>query len=149
MRVRTSMKAGVLAALVWFSSTLAPLRIYQVDECQNLYMARIVATGRASEFFTNASLFLLGPLGERIAARLGWPEDGAILVARMRVDNDGGCKPKEIVEALTGARPDGKVVSTGTQASHILSSLAASNALVDAAPATVLAAGTNVNVLTW
>ena len=53
---------GVLAALVWFSSSMAPLRIYQVDECQNLYMARIVATGRASEFFTNASLFLLGPL---------------------------------------------------------------------------------------
>ena len=69
---------------------------------------------------------------ERIAARLGWPpETGplevsplevsplevspaqprrAILVARMRVDNDGGCKPKEIVEALTGVRPDEKVL---------------------------------------
>ncbi len=61
-RALTGLLLGVLAALVWFSSTLAPLRIYQVDECQNLYMARIVATGRASEFFTNASLFLLGPL---------------------------------------------------------------------------------------
>jgi hypothetical protein len=38
------------------------VRIYQVDECQNVYMARIFASGHASEFFTNASLFLLGPL---------------------------------------------------------------------------------------
>src|SRR5258708_40239726 len=51
-----------LAVLVWFSSHLAALRIYQVDECQNLYMARILATGHASEFFTDGSLFLLGPL---------------------------------------------------------------------------------------
>jgi hypothetical protein len=53
---------GILAALVYFSSHLAALRIYQVDECQNLYMARTLATGHSSEFFTNASLFLLGPL---------------------------------------------------------------------------------------
>jgi hypothetical protein len=53
---------GALAMLVWFSSHLAAVRIYQVDECQNLFMARILATGQASEFFTNGSLFLLGPL---------------------------------------------------------------------------------------
>jgi len=53
---------GILAALVYFSSHFAALRIYQVDECQNLYMARILATGTSSEFFTNASLFLIGPL---------------------------------------------------------------------------------------
>ncbi len=41
----------------------------------------------------------------QIATRLGWPDGGAILVARMRVDNDGGCKPKEVVEALTGEKP--------------------------------------------
>jgi hypothetical protein len=60
-----------LAGLVYFSAHLAALRIYQVDECQNLYMARIFATGHASEFFTNSSLFLLGPLSwiARNAAR--------------------------------------------------------------------------------
>jgi len=53
---------AALVSLVWLSSHLAALRIFQVDECQNLYMARILARGLASEFFTNASLFLLGPL---------------------------------------------------------------------------------------
>jgi hypothetical protein len=52
----------ILAGLVWFSSHLAALRIFQVDECQNLYMARMFATGHGHEYFTNASLFLLGPL---------------------------------------------------------------------------------------
>ena len=51
-----------LAGLVWFSSHLAALRIYQVDECQNLYMAGVLAGHHTSEFFSNASLFLLGPL---------------------------------------------------------------------------------------
>jgi len=51
-----------LAALVWYSARLAANRIYQVDECQNLYMARILATGHASELFTTGSLFLMGPL---------------------------------------------------------------------------------------
>jgi hypothetical protein len=54
--------AGLLAGLAWYSAYLAANRIYQVDECQNIYMARILATGQTSEFFTNASLFLLGPL---------------------------------------------------------------------------------------
>jgi len=53
---------GILAVLAWLSAHLAAVRIYQVDECQNLYMARVLATGQASEFFTSASLFLLGPL---------------------------------------------------------------------------------------
>jgi hypothetical protein len=51
-----------LATLAWYSAWLAANRIYQVDECQNLYMARILATGQAATFFTNGSLFLLGPL---------------------------------------------------------------------------------------
>jgi hypothetical protein len=51
-----------MATLVWFSVRLAATRVYQVDECQNLYMARILATGHASEFFTTASMFLIGPL---------------------------------------------------------------------------------------
>lgn len=59
---RIGLLLAVLATLVWFSVRLAATRIYQVDECQNLYMARILATGHASEFFTTASLFLMGPL---------------------------------------------------------------------------------------
>jgi hypothetical protein len=53
---------GLLGSLAWYSSFLAANRIYQVDECQNIYMAKVLATGQASEFFTNGSLFLLGPL---------------------------------------------------------------------------------------
>ena len=61
--------AGI-TVLVMFSAKLAATRIYQVDECQNLYMARVVATDQAATFFTNASLFLLGPLS--------WMAKGAI-----------------------------------------------------------------------
>jgi hypothetical protein len=53
---------GLLGGLAWYSAFLAANRIYQVDECQNIYMARVLATGQTSEFFTNGSLFLLGPL---------------------------------------------------------------------------------------
>ena len=60
--IGVGMLLGILLTLVWLSVRLAAIRIFQVDECQNLYMARILATGQASEFFTNASLFLLGPL---------------------------------------------------------------------------------------
>lgn len=52
----------ILLVLFFFSLYLALNRIYQVDEAQNLYMARVAATGKADRFFTNASLFLLGPL---------------------------------------------------------------------------------------
>ena len=44
---------------------------------------------------------------------------------------------------------DGKVRSAGVQASHVLSSLAKANGLVDVPPETVLAAGTRVGVLRW
>jgi len=44
---------------------------------------------------------------------------------------------------------DGKCHSAGTQASHILSSFAVANGLVDIPPRTVLAAGTTVEVLRW
>ena len=43
----------------------------------------------------------------------------------------------------------GRLHSTGTQASHILSSLAASNGLVDVPAQTTLPAGTEVTVLRW
>jgi molybdopterin molybdotransferase len=44
---------------------------------------------------------------------------------------------------------EGQVVSAGTQASHMLSSLAASNGLVDMPPETSLPAGAVVRVLRW
>jgi molybdopterin molybdotransferase len=44
---------------------------------------------------------------------------------------------------------DGNVTSAGTQASHMLGSLAASNGLVDVPPQTSLPAGTTVRVLRW
>jgi molybdopterin molybdotransferase len=44
---------------------------------------------------------------------------------------------------------DGQVHSAGTQASHILSSLAQANSLIDLPPKTTLAPGTTVKVLRW
>ena len=46
-----------LFGLIWFSHRLAGMRIYQVDECQNVYSARILATGQAENFYLNLSLF--------------------------------------------------------------------------------------------
>ena len=43
----------------------------------------------------------------------------------------------------------GRVRSSGIQASHILSSLASANGLVDVPPKTELSEGTNVEVLRW
>lgn len=48
-----------LAALGWFSAYLAAHRVYQVDECQYIYMAKVLATGRQTTFFTDASGFTL------------------------------------------------------------------------------------------
>ena len=45
--------------------------------------------------------------------------------------------------------PGGKVCSAGSQASHILSSMAAANGLVDVPANTTFAAGTAVSVLRW
>ncbi|HEY2952280.1 MAG TPA: gephyrin-like molybdotransferase Glp [Verrucomicrobiae bacterium] len=45
--------------------------------------------------------------------------------------------------------PEGQVRSAGTQASHLLSSLAAAQGLVDVPPNTTLAAGAAVRVLRW
>src|SRR2546427_1781439 len=61
-RILTGALVAFLLVLGGFSVYLAITRIYQVDECQNLYMAMVLASGKASEFFTNGSLFLLGPL---------------------------------------------------------------------------------------
>src|SRR6266581_3334733 len=61
-RALTALSVALLLGLGLYSVYLARHRIYQVDECQNLYMAGVLAKGKAAEFFTNASLFLLGPL---------------------------------------------------------------------------------------
>jgi molybdopterin biosynthesis enzyme len=43
----------------------------------------------------------------------------------------------------------GRVRSAGTQASHILSSLALASGLIDVAPKSALAPGTTVQILRW
>ena len=53
---------GLLLVLAGYSVYLSLNRIYQVDEFQNFYMARVFAMGQSSEFFTTSSLFLFGPL---------------------------------------------------------------------------------------
>lgn len=53
---------GFLVALFAASALLAWTRIYQVDEAQNLYMAKVIASGGTKEFFTNAALWLIGPM---------------------------------------------------------------------------------------
>jgi len=50
---------GSIALLLLFSAYLAATRIYQVDECQNIYMARILAIGQAKTFITNTEVLLL------------------------------------------------------------------------------------------
>jgi hypothetical protein len=47
-----------LVALLLASHWLARHRIYQVDECQNVYVARLLATGQARNAFTGVTLFL-------------------------------------------------------------------------------------------
>ena len=61
-RLLVSSFIGVLLILAAYSVYLAFHRIYQVDEFQNFYMARVQAMGQYKEFFTNSSLFLFGPL---------------------------------------------------------------------------------------
>jgi hypothetical protein len=47
---------GVLAVLVWLSFGLAGNRIYQVDECENIYVSKILAAGKWHDYFTNLTL---------------------------------------------------------------------------------------------
>jgi len=54
--------AALLAVLGGFSIYLAMNRIYQVDEAQNIFMARIIGTGQSASYFTTAPLWLVGPL---------------------------------------------------------------------------------------
>ena len=58
----TNLVLGALLSLVLLSFFLAWNRIIQVDEAQNVMMARIIAFGRTSDFMASAPLMLLGPL---------------------------------------------------------------------------------------
>lgn len=77
------------------------------------------------------------------AARTGLPVSAGVLAEPL--SNQGG--RRHFVRVMVDA--NGAVRSGGTQASHILSSLATAQGLVDVPPATTLAAGTEVEVLRW
>src|SRR5438093_1210959 len=51
--------AGSVASLIWFSFRLAAMRMFQVDECNNIFAARMVATGQAHSNLGNIDLFQL------------------------------------------------------------------------------------------
>lgn len=51
-----------LVALVVFSEYLSIHRIYQVDEVETVFTARILALHRTAEFTASANLFILGPM---------------------------------------------------------------------------------------
>jgi hypothetical protein len=51
-----------LAALIALSEYLAFNRIFQVDELQYVYTARLLATGEAGRYAASANLMLLGPM---------------------------------------------------------------------------------------
>jgi radical SAM-linked protein len=40
-----------------------------------------------------------------LRAALDWPDGGVVLGFRLRIDSNGGAKPTEVIEALTGAEP--------------------------------------------
>lgn len=77
------------------------------------------------------------------AGRTGLPVCAGILAEPLA--NQGG--RRHFVRVMVDA--NGEVRSGGIQASHILSSLAMAQGLVDVPPATTLAAGTKVQVLRW
>ena len=53
---------AAVAVLFLYSLHLAINRIIQVDEAQNLYMAKIIGSGQTDVYFVNPAIFLLGPL---------------------------------------------------------------------------------------
>ncbi len=62
-RSLTLMLLASLTGLIWFSHRLAGVRIYHADECQNVSMARIIATGQTKVICAEAGLFQTGVLG--------------------------------------------------------------------------------------
>jgi hypothetical protein len=61
-RLLASALVAALALLTLLVFRLAATRIYQVDEAQNVMMARLIATGQSGRFLSSAPLMLLGPL---------------------------------------------------------------------------------------
>ena len=51
-----------LAGLIWFSHQLAGVRIYHADECQTVFMARIIAAGQTKAFYADAGILQAGLL---------------------------------------------------------------------------------------
>jgi molybdopterin molybdotransferase len=121
-----------------------------------------IKPGRPFAFGRRGGKFLFGLPGNPVSAFVTF-----LLLARPALLRWQGAKdavlpahPGMLAEPLVnrGARrhfmrvaldAEGKVRSAGTQASHVLSSLAAANGLVDVPPQTTLAAGTVVRVLRW
>jgi hypothetical protein len=69
-RARIWPLTAALAVLLGFSAYLAATRIYQVDEFQNVTMARVLAQRREAQFFTDAGAFTAALSGlDRGAAR--------------------------------------------------------------------------------
>src|SRR5688572_4682164 len=63
-RIVTTFMVGAGAVLLAYflyksSLSLAGMRIYHVDECQNVFMARVLATGQAENYFASPSLLLV------------------------------------------------------------------------------------------
>ncbi|HLX69749.1 MAG TPA: gephyrin-like molybdotransferase Glp [Verrucomicrobiae bacterium] len=77
------------------------------------------------------------------ASRTGLPVSVGVLTEPLSNQGDR----RHFVRVMVDVK--GEVRSSGTQASHVLSSLAMAQGLVDLPPATVLAAGTKVEVLRW
>jgi hypothetical protein len=57
-----------LFGLVWFSHRLAGIRVYQVDECENVNVARILSSGHQNDSYSFLSL---------LHFPLGWVDHGA------------------------------------------------------------------------
>ncbi len=62
IRVMRIALVATIAVLFLFSLHLAINRIIQVDEAQNLYMAKIIGSDQTDAYFFNPAIFLLGPL---------------------------------------------------------------------------------------
>lgn len=61
-RVWKLVALAMLVALAGFSEILAVSRIFQVDELQNIYTARLIGVGADHSYIASAPLLVLGPL---------------------------------------------------------------------------------------
>lgn len=62
MRLLSGAMLLAILGLAGAATYLALHRIFQVDEAQNLFMTRVLATGQSDLYFTNALLWMLGPM---------------------------------------------------------------------------------------